>query len=147
MKEKFIIFIMVLVVLGIIFLAYARFIDGIYVNQVLTKHDPIMQTTQQEYCTGDLVFATWSYCKAKDARATILWNLVNSIAIAYTPKDSFRKTGCYENQKLEIQRIPDYVEEGLYRFEGLIIYKTLGGEAVVKRETNEFKVKNCGGAK
>jgi hypothetical protein len=125
------------------YLFFLYFIDGEYVRVPIEKGGVVIQTEKNEYHIGELVRGYFTYCKPRDMKATITWNLINGYLLQYPSKVSNFPSGCHEKMLVDIEKIPmEIVGSDHFRLEVTAEYKINPLRTITyKFHTNNFTVK------
>lgn len=135
----------ILTMVGIVYLLWAIFIDGIVVRKPITIYDQKegvqIQTDKFIYNQGEMVYGLIKYCKNRNIEVQFQWSLVDSYLKFFPKKRAQAAIGCHE-VLTQIEQIPydQYPDTDLY-FETVLIYEINGLNTVyVPLRTNTFKV-------
>lgn len=144
--------VIIAIVIGIPFLVWFYFIDGIYLRPVVKFTqgvDPMnFKLEKTEYRRGEMVRGYTSVCKLRQATGHAQWNLVNDVIITYSANEERElPVGCYpwdqdgeatttsdgvatRTPKLllfDIKEVPKDIEKGEHYFTGQATYTLNGG--------------------
>ena len=134
---------------GISLMLFWSFIDGVYVNRVISVDFIKYQTDKEVYYPGDSVFVkTTGLCKYKDLSAKTFLNLTDTISIPYDVKNRSISKGCVEDDRFYLfAKIPteNFLPDGIYYFNGFHQYNInpirRDDEGIkVHFETNKFQI-------
>lgn len=142
-----------IITLGIPFLIFWYYIDGVYLFRPVIYTQGVnpkeLKLVKKEYKRGEMVQFYTSFCKTREAKATIQWALINEMVNYYSPNVSTElPLGCYpqEQTRLSIQdlkEVPMKTSLGDHKFTG-VITRELPGQRIIKEEiaTETFQVIN-----
>lgn len=136
-------------ILGVPLLGYFYFIDGIYINKILTFHDGVdpmnFKLEKTEYKKGEMVVGYTSVVKNREAKCYVNWSLVNSIVLPFSLEEDEIKElppGHYQG-RFEIKEIPNnsFITLGKHYLTGVQHCFLSGGrERIATFKTEEFNV-------
>ena len=136
-EDKIVKALLILLLLSATFLYYWYFVDGVYVNKVITYRNGVdpqnFQTVKSEYKRGEMVQYYTSFCKNRRATASVRWTLANHFLTFYN--DSSMKElplECFPSNDGEFivanaEIIPSDAELGDHYFTGVITRTTPDG--------------------
>lgn len=142
MKIHFSVWSMVIVIIGLGYLGYLRFLDGVVFGKVLEIKDPLtLQTTKDEYRIGEIVEAKISFCKYRDIKLVYQWQIVDGILITFPEKTTSLIPGC-RDFVVPLEIIPHLIlQKDVAHFEGTISYEVNPLRMVIVRmKTNNFSI-------
>lgn len=129
-----------LIVAASIFTLYQTF-DGVLYGRPIEPTEIIIQTTATEYRVGDIVEAEISFCKNRDIKGTVQWQLIDTYLKWYPPRTTALPVGCYNKHIMPIEKIPADTLPAVYRFEGLVEYRINAINTVaVTIRSNDFRI-------
>jgi hypothetical protein len=140
-----------IIVIGVAFLVYDKFLDGTVFNKVTVYNLPevknqldtkyftpmpigdvmgiyLVQTDKTSYAPGDEVFAYVSFCKYRNLTPVVRWQFINDIVgdLGYR-MGQVVEPGCYKNIKVFIGKVPDELSSAFpnaqYSLHGTIIHQ------------------------
>ena len=119
MKKTFLYLNSIFIVVGILFLSYLAFIDGVVLNKPITYNGNVFTTDKQIYYVGDTVKVNIQFCKMRNLEGTVQWALVDTY-IYYMPQiKSNVPVGCYTDKYFDAGFITKAIVPGKYHFEGV----------------------------
>jgi hypothetical protein len=124
LEEKIMATCLLITFIGGMILAWAYYIDGIYVNRVLTFKDGVdpgaMVTEKDVYHPGEMVRVKTSFCKNRSAIASTQWTLANEELKFFAPSEPRElETGCFGPTFAAIRRVPEDATAGSHYFTGV----------------------------
>lgn len=111
-----------IVILGSI-LFYYNYLDGTYVNPILTSFSSTADPDKQTYHPGDDIYMKWDYCKQRDLAATLSVTLIDEIILTLPDFSRNAPIGCFKGKMIYMGRIPEATHAGKFTMHVVVKYK------------------------
>jgi len=140
---------LIIIFTAIPFLGWFYYVDGVYFNQPVVYRNGYvnepLELTKKDWKRGETVTYYSSFCKNRDARASIIWALSNDTMTLFPERAGLALgKGCYPQDPngrviLTIETIPPTAVNGCTHYFTGYIERDIGGGRILKDKVKTEK--------